>query len=184
MHLEILVKKAKEKDEKSIETLLLKYRPFMLKQCKLTYLKDYEFEDLMQICSLSLLKAIEKYKLGNNNFTTYVTNAIRNNLSYLIRQKARDNYTESLYKETGDGISIMDGLKDEFSIENSVELKFNLEKLKIVLKTLTPEELEILDWIYFKDNSLLDYSKVHNINYSTLRKQKERLLKKIRKLMQ
>ena len=183
MELKTLVEKAKEKDEKSIETLLVKYRPFIIKHCKTTYLKDYDFEDLMQICYISILKAIEKYNLENNNFTAYVTSAIRNNLNYLIRQKVRDNYTESLYKEISDGISIIDNLSDTFSTEKAIELKFDLEKLKIILKTLSFKELKILDWVYFKDNSLLDYSKIHNISYSTLRKQKERLIKKLHKLM-
>lgn len=183
MELKELIMKAKENDIAAKEELLNRFKPFIIKQCTRVYLKDYTFDDLMQICYLSLLKAIEKFNIDNDNFIAYATVSIKNNLNYLIRQKAKINYEVSIYKETGENIEFIDTLKDDFEIEKSFFHNEMVQCLISALHALPYEERYIIESIYFCNKSLKDLSNELNIKYITLAKRKERILKKLKKLL-
>lgn len=180
MELKELIIRAKSNNKNAKETLLNKFRPFIIKHCMRVYLKDYTFDDLVQICYISLLNAIEKFDINNGNFTSYATITIKNNLNYLIRQKARFNYEISIFKETGENIEFIDTLKDDFEIEKNFFHNETLQALMDILKSLPQEERYIIESIYFHNKTLKDLSNELNIKYTTLAKRKERILQKLK----
>lgn len=183
MELKELVLKAKENDVSAKIEILNKFKPYIIKQCNKIYLKDYTFEDLVQISFLSLLKAIEKFDIKKDNFVSYATITIKNNLNYLIRQKAKLNYEVSIFKETGENIEFIDTLKDNLETENSIIQNETIKALMIAVDSLSKEEKYIIKSIYFNNISLKDLSKKLNIKYITLAKRKERILKKLKTLI-
>lgn len=183
MELKELVLKAKENDICAKEELLIRFKPFIIKQCNKVYLKDYTFDDLIQISYLSLLKAIEKFNVKNDNFIAYATISIKNNLNYLIRQNAKLNYEMSIFKETGENIEFIDTLKYEFQIEKSITHKETIKALIDGIINLPREERYIIESIYFRNKSLKNLSAELNIKYITLAKRKERILKKLKNIL-
>lgn len=184
MELKELVIKAKANNIDAKEEILSRFKPFIIKQCNKIYLKDYTFDDLVQTSYISLLNAIKKFDINNDNFTAYATISIKNNLNYLIRQKAKINYDISIFKETGENIEFIDTLKDDFEIEKSYFHKEAVSALINAIKTLPKEERYIIENLYFYNKSLKDLSTELKIKYITLAKRKERILKKLKRLLE
>ena len=77
------VKKAKEKDQDSMLTLINKYSPLVDKCSRIYKLKDYEKSDLNQEGNLTILNAINKFNLSKNpnTFDGYTINSIKNKMN-------------------------------------------------------------------------------------------------------
>lgn len=75
-----------------LEILLEKYKPLISKICK-KYLKlgkrvGLEYDDLMQIANISLIKCIKNYKDSlNTSFYTYIIKCITNSLKTELRKE-------------------------------------------------------------------------------------------------
>lgn len=182
MELNEIVLKAKEQNKNAKEELLMRFRPYIIKQCKSIYLKDYSFDDLMQISYISLLNAIEKYDLSRENFTSYAINSIKNNLNYLIRQKAKENYNISIFKETGENIELIDTIEDDSSILHDIIANEDTINLYKSIDLLKPNEKTLIIEFFFKGKTLKAVSNETGIKYITLAKKKERALKNLRKI--
>ena len=86
----------------------------------------YEFDDLMQICSMSLMKAVRKFDPSKGyQFTTFACRIMQNDLnSYLASQKTRLN-SEIPTDEFDQG--------SMYSIEESVENSLVIQQIKQLL---------------------------------------------------
>nr|WP_281064325.1 sigma-70 family RNA polymerase sigma factor [Clostridium muellerianum] len=81
-----LVKKAQNGDEKSLQAIIKIFQGFMYKIASSIYINGYEVEDLFQIESIALIKAVFKYNCEYKNaFTTYATTAIKNAVNNELR---------------------------------------------------------------------------------------------------
>lgn len=180
MHLEELALKAQSGDKKSLEDLIKYFKPYITKQSHCTYVKGYEMEDLIQIGYISLMKAIKMYKPGNKNFNYYALASIKRNFYYLIRQESRHNTEYSMEFETGEGLTLEDGLEDEFSIEEQYLKKETYKELEKGIKLLNKEEQDMIKWIYFDGKSLKDYAQLKGITYNQGRYRMQQILKKLR----
>lgn len=92
--IEKLVVMAKENNINSNDAknqLLEAFKPFIFNLCKTNYVQNYSYEDLLQECYFSVLKAINMYNPDNKSFAKYCTVSIRNCIKMLIRQNARYN---------------------------------------------------------------------------------------------
>ena len=88
-----LLKKAQMGDKEAIQDIVSKFTPFIIKTCRKVYVKGYEFEDLIQISRVSIIKAINKYQISRGDaFITYVVNAVKVNLYRLIKYKVNSTW--------------------------------------------------------------------------------------------
>lgn len=181
MNIETTVKKAKSKDKEALNELIRQFTPFILKMVANIYIKGYEREDLIQMGYLTIIKAVESYKFSSSSsFIPYVTNAIRNNYFYQIRKVSKGNYDSSFEKlvEEGEHFS---NINKEDTIEEILLKKEQREKLKEIIKSLSPEEKELLTFSYGGGHGALkEYSKIKGIKYVTIQKRRKRLLERLR----
>ncbi|MFR1707995.1 MAG: sigma-70 family RNA polymerase sigma factor [Clostridium sp.] len=181
MELDELVIKAKNKDEGAMEKLLNKYKYFIIKYSSMVYINGYEMDDLIQMANITIMRSVEKYTPGNGNFTSYVTLAIRNNFNYLIRQKAKENFTETLEAQTPLGLRLEDTLKDDASIEDEYVKEEIAKILRQEVDKLEDKLRDIITFIYLDcKGNLKTYSQLRNLQYSAAAKRKTLAFKKLR----
>jgi len=179
MHLEELALKAQSGDKRSLEDLIKYFKPYITKQAHCTYVKGYEMEDLIQIGYVSLIKAIKMYKPINKNFNYYVLASIKRNFYYLIRQESRHNTEYSMEFETGEGLTLEDGLEDNFDLEEEYLKKETYERLRQGIEKLNKDEKEMIKWVYIDRKSLKEYAGVKGISYNQGRYKMQQILKEL-----
>lgn len=180
INLEELALDAQNGDKASLEALISYFKPYIIKQAHLTYVKGYDMEDLIQIGYVSLLKAIRMYKPYNKNFNYYALASIKRNFYYLIRQEARHNAEYSMEFQTCDGLTLGDGIEDKFNLEEDCIKKEAGQQLKESLKSLNKDEKELINWVYFQKKNLKEYAKINGITYNQGRYRLKRALNKLR----
>ncbi|NFO48604.1 sigma-70 family RNA polymerase sigma factor [Clostridium botulinum] len=177
-YVEMLAKKSKDGDNLSKEKLIEEFRPFIRNLSRKTFIHGYDKNDIENECYKNLFKCLNSYNLEKHRFVAYATNGIKNNLNDLIkRSKNRDN------SEGSSALTLTDNL--EYTLSNNENLedilcnKCDLEILKTAIKNLTEEEQELIDFIFFKNNTVRLYSNLKDICYSTAAKRKIVALRKI-----
>lgn len=180
IYLEELALKAQGGDKKSLEDLIIYFKPYIITQARCTYVKGCDIEDLIQIGYISLIKAINMYKPLNKNFEYYALASIKRNFYYLIRKESRHNAEYSMEFETGEGLTFKDGIEDDFSLEEEYLKKETYKELEKGIKSLNKEEQDMIKWIYFHGKSLKDYAQLKGITYNQGRYKMKQILKKLR----
>ena len=89
---------AKNKDSDSILFLINKYKPLIIKYSISYILKNYDKEDLIQIGTIAVIKAIEKYDIshGEDFIDCYIINSIKNTYRNLARANIKYQSESSL----------------------------------------------------------------------------------------
>ena len=180
MNLEKLALKARGGDKKSLEALIVYFKPYIVKQARSTYVKGYEIEDLIQIGYISLIKAINMYKPLNKNFNYYALASIKRNFYYLIRQESRHNAEYSMEFQTSEGLTLADSIEDNFNLEEDYLKKETYKNLRKALNLLNKEELRMVKWVYFDRKSLKSYAEINGITYNQGRYKIKHALDKLR----
>ncbi|KIL07513.1 RNA polymerase sigma 70 [Clostridium botulinum] len=181
-YVEMLAKKSKDGDNLSKENLIEEFRPFIRNLSRKTFIHGYDKNDIENECYKNLFKCLNSYDLEKHRFVAYATNGIKNNLNDLIRKtKNRDN------SEGSCALTLSDDLEDalpsnEPNLEDMLCNECDLDLLKYAIKKLTKEEQELIDFIFFKNNTIRLYSSLKNMCYSTAAKRKMDVLKKINKI--
>lgn len=178
-YVEALVIKCKNNDELSKEKLASEFRPLILNISKRTFIDGYDFYDIQNECYHSLFKCVSVYNLEKHRFVAYATNAIKNNVNDLIRKiksKSCINGYETL--------SFCDDFEKELpsediSLEDLLCEKCDYEDLKLALRNLTKDEMDLVDFVFFKNNTLQKYASQKSMCYSTAILRKKLTLKKI-----
>ena len=154
-----LIMNAKNGDEEAKLALISRYKPLIFKYSLKIHLKGFDFDDLLQHGTLSVLKAIDKYNLSKDPklLDSYIINTIKNNYANLQRNQSK--------KST------------ETSLNTPVEI-LN------ALNTLTLEEQELLLHVYItRDFTVKGYCHFKNISYYEGRKMNKRVLAKLREAL-
>lgn len=184
MELENLVSEAQKGSNKAAEEILNKFKPFIIKTSNSIFISGYEFEDLLQIGYLSLIKAILKYNPDKNkNFTAYAINSIKNNYYYEIRQKAKLINESTLNIEIEDGIELIENIISDIDVEKSIILTEDIKLLYSAIKNLPDEDKQLIEYIYFKQKKLKEYALFKNIKYKACLRKRDRLLKKLKDML-
>ncbi|HBJ1650178.1 TPA: sigma-70 family RNA polymerase sigma factor [Clostridium botulinum] len=182
-YVEMLAKKSKHGDNVSKEKLIEEFRPFIKNLSRKTFIHGYDKDDLENECYKNLFKCLNSYNLEKHRFVAYATNGIKNNLNDLIKKtKNRDN------AEGSSALTLTDNLEHTLpsNNENLEEMLCNqcdLETLKTAIKNLTEEEQELIDFIFFKNNTIRLYSTLKDMCYSTAAKRKIVALRKIGRII-
>lgn len=185
MELNQLVAMAQQGDNEALKKIMERFKGFICKVAKGVYIKGMDEEDLKQMGYISIMHAVEKFDLEKSkNFTTYVTNAIRNNYYYEIKKKGIERFDVSLETPVEDGLTLEDMLQGDIDLEKGYLEKEQLETLKGAIKELSLEEKELLLIIYRNTKGALkEYAETKGLSQSAVYKRKVNLFKKMRKLM-
>ena len=178
-YIEALVTKCKNDDEAAKEKLAAEFRPLIYNISKKTFIDGYNAHDIIQECYQSLFKSVSMYNLEKHRFVAYATNAIKNNMSDLIKRIKSRSITEG-----NDALSLHDHFEkdipsQEISTETSLCEMCDYEDLKLALKNLAEEELELINFVFFRNYTVRDYACLKNMCYSTAILKKKNILNKI-----
>ncbi|MBY6836769.1 sigma-70 family RNA polymerase sigma factor [Clostridium botulinum] len=182
-YVEMLAKKSKNGDNLSKEKLIEEFRPFIKNLSRKTFIHGYDKDDIENECYKNLFKCLNSYNLEKHRFVAYATIGIKNNLNDLIRKTKNRNNAEG-----ASALTLTDNLEHTLpsNYENLEEVLCNqcdFKMLKVAIKNLTEEEQELIDFIFFKNNTIKLYSTLKDMCYSTAAKRKIVALKKIGRII-
>ena len=79
----------------------------------------------------------------------------------------------------------VDNITDErIDIEKIVEVKMQIEELNKALAILTKKERELIEAIFYKEESLRSIGKKEKVSYQAIGKRRDKILEKLRKLLE
>lgn len=174
---------AKNKDSDSILFLINKYKPLIIKYSISYILKNYDKEDLIQIGTIAVIKAIEKYDIshGEDFIDCYIINSIKNTYRNLARANIKYQSESSLNISVDEDIDIQSLLPDDYNLENDIIKTMQHVDLKNLLKSLTLDEYTLIKEAYLTENSnLYKYCITNNLNYHKKRRELIALLSKLK----
>lgn len=178
-----IILNAKNKDSDSILFLINKYKPLIIKYSISYILKNYDKEDLIQIGTIAVIKAIEKYDIshGEDFIDCYIINSIKNTYRNLARANIKYQSESSLNISVDEDTDIQSLLPDDYNLENDIIKNMQHLELKNILNSLTDDEFNLIKVSYLTPNlTLYKYCIENNLNYHKKRRQLLSLLSKIK----
>ncbi|MFT5875674.1 MAG: RNA polymerase sporulation-specific sigma factor [Clostridium sp.] len=175
--LEILVEKAKNGDRKSLMEIIERYKFLIIKLASNYHIPSYEFDDLVQHGYLSVIKAVNLYKLGSNTFDGYCIKSIKTNLNALLKGKIK-HYREVPSVEP---ISHNAPAEYSFTLEDEVIAYQESQRLYAALEKLDLVERDVVSRFYLFSETLLEIACDGDNSYTHYRKIKDKALKKLKK---
>lgn len=181
--LESLVLEAQNGNRASMQEVLNRFIPFIIKTASGIFISGMDMDDLIQEGNVSVIKAVMNYDPNkNNSFLPYVKNAVKFNYFYSIRQKARFNSEISMQTPIGEEIELGDTFEDDTDIEEEIIYEEEKTMLKAALDKLTYEErCEILSYFNDEGITLKKIAEERGIKYTTLVKRKNALVSKLKR---
>ncbi len=178
--------KAKNSDKNSILFLIEKYQPLIRKYAFKYKIKNFDKDYLIQIGKISIITAINKYDLskGGEYIDAYIINSIKNSFKNLARNQIKYNNESSLNISIDEDTEIESILSDSFNLEEHI-INSNMKMLlKNILKTLSPNEYELIKIAYLTPNiTLYRYCINNNLNYPKKRRELISLINKIHNII-
>lgn len=173
-----LIKKAKDGDAIAVEQIIDKYTPLAINQASKYHIPSYEFEDLVQHCYLSIIKAIKLYEVETNSFSSFVARVVKNSMKDLLKCRIRHNreVPSSEYLENN---------VDEylFTIEDQIIAYERLESVERALKKLPLENRKILIDFYIRRKKLKTIAEEMRVSYKKAFLLKKDAINKLKKLL-
>ena len=78
----------------------------------------------------------------------------------------------------------VDNIIDEIDLEKIVEVKMQIEELNKALATLTKEERELMEAIFYREESLRSISRKEKVTHQAISGRRDRILEKLRKILE
>ncbi|MGL5152213.1 MAG: sigma-70 family RNA polymerase sigma factor [Clostridium sp.] len=175
--IETLATKAKFGDKVAEEALINAFKPCIMKQITIFNIPNYEFDDLVNECNLLIVKIIKKYDESKNCFGKFCRVAVRNLLINLLRDSDVKNFKVHSYE------TLEETVCDDKCLTDEVFKRQAKKGISKIIKGLTKEEKELINFIYYEGNSLTDFSKMKKISYSKARSKRDSAFNKCRKLL-
>lgn len=174
---------SKEGDASAKEQLMKEFTPFILNLVSRTYVKGYESQDLKNECYATLFKSVEVYNPNNHRFTAYAINAMKNSINNLIRNSIRRSLKEDpRINLSGDNLDCDSFYGKDFVEDNLCKSEFNSE-VKAAINSLSEEEKNLLNYVFFRNYTLIEYSKLRGISYRKAFYMKVKVLSKLKTLL-
>ena len=83
-----------------------------------------------------------------------------------------------------DGHFVDNIIDEKIDLEKIVEVKMQIEELNKALATLTKKERELIEAIFYKEESLRSIGKKEKVSYQAIGKRRDKILEKLRKLLE
>lgn len=167
-----LIAQAQKGDVEATDKVLDAYRPLAKYVARSYYLKGADAEDVLQIATIGLFRAVQTYRFDcNASFKTYATNCMRNLLLDEIR-KSKPNEVEPLAIDDFEDILPTDTPENAFIEKEASE---SLESLLAdVLKPMEANVLKLyMESLSYEEIALqlgIERKKVDNTLYAIKKK--------------
>ena len=83
-----------------------------------------------------------------------------------------------------DGHFVDNIIDERVDLEKIVEVKMQIEELNKALATLTKKERELIEAIFYKEETLRSIGKKEKVSYQAIGKRRDKILEKLRKLLE
>ena len=83
-----------------------------------------------------------------------------------------------------DGHFVDNIIDEKIDLEKIVEVKMRIEELHKALNTLTKEERELMEAIFYKEESLRSIGKKERVTHQAISGRRDRILEKLRKILE
>lgn len=180
-YVETLIKEIKLNNSEYKLALLNEFLPFINSLSKRTYINGYDSEDLKSECIITLFDCTNKYNEKSHRFVAYAVNSIRNTINELVRTTLMRNKHHDLYAFSKDNLSTIPS--NELSLENITINKLNISSLYSAINKLNHEEQFFINYIYIDGNTLTSYASLKNVSYMTVMNRKNRILFKLKNMI-
>ncbi|MDW8802141.1 sigma-70 family RNA polymerase sigma factor [Clostridium sp. A1-XYC3] len=181
-----MIQKAQRNDKNALEEIVKIYKPYIIKIARSIYINGYETEDLIQIGVIALVKAVKRFQLERGAvFTAFavivIKNAFNEELRKIIGKRWDEKFKCSLNNVTEEGKEFIEMLASEEDIEEEVVLKEQIILLRKVMSKLPEKDREIIQWFYFENRSLKEYSELKGISANLAAQRKGRAMEKLKR---
>ena len=102
---------------------------------------------------------------------------------YLIKKDWKNNVIPFSTPDN-DGHFVDNIIDERVDLEKIVEVKMQIEELNKALATLTKKEKELIEAIFYKEESLRSIGKKEKVSYQAIGKRRDKILEKLRKLLE
>ena len=82
-----------------------------------------------------------------------------------------------------DGHFVDNIIDEKIDLEKIVEVKMQIEELHRALNTLTKEERELMEAIFYREESLRSIGKKEKVSYQAIGKRRDKILEKLREIL-
>ena len=83
-----------------------------------------------------------------------------------------------------DGHFVDNIIDERIDLEKIVEVKMQIEELNKALATLTKKERELIEAIFYKEESLRSIGKKEKVSYQAIGKRRDKILEKLRRILE
>ena len=83
-----------------------------------------------------------------------------------------------------DGHFVDNIIDEKIDLEKIVEVKMQIEELNKALATLTKEERELIEAIFYREESLRSISRKEKVTHQAISGRRDRILEKLRKILE
>ena len=102
---------------------------------------------------------------------------------YLIKKDWKNNVTPFSALDY-DGHFVDNIIDEKIDLEKIVEVKMQIEELNKALATLTKEERDLIEAIFFREESLKSIGEKEKVTHQAIGKRRDRILEKLRKILE
>ena len=180
----------KENGNKEAKNKLIEHNLRLVAHVVKKYYTDDEQDDLISIGTIGLIKAVNTFKSDKKiRLATYAARCIENEI--LMHFRNNKKYAQDVYisepidtDKNGNDLTLIDIIADESNIEDEIDTKIKIEKLKSILpNTLDKRELQIINMRYglgCKELTQREIAKKLNISRSYVSRIETAALEKLR----
>jgi RNA polymerase sigma factor (sigma-70 family) len=173
-----LLKEYKNGDSEVLGKIIAYFIPIILKEASKWKISCYEYEDLVQHGYLSVIKAVNMFEGEENKFIPYCIKTIKTNYKALL--KGQIKHHREIPSE-----NILDNSNEySFTIEDEIIAYESMKELYKALDKLTPEEIEVINSFYIKNNTLKEIANSTNKSYNSVRYIKNKAIKKLQSMLE
>lgn len=83
-----------------------------------------------------------------------------------------------------DGHFVDNIIDEKIDLEKIVEVKMQIEELRKALATLTKEERELMEAIFYREESLRSISRKEKVTHQAIGQRRDQILEKLRKILE
>lgn len=102
---------------------------------------------------------------------------------YLIKKDCKHNVIPFSALDH-DGHFVDNIIDERIDLEKIVEVKMQIEELHKALATLTKEERELMEAIFYREESLRSISRKEKVTHQAIGQRRDRILEKLRKILE
>lgn len=183
--IEACVISASKGNREDLMRIFEQYKLFIFKTAGQFSIKDFSYEDMVQIGYMTLIKVVDKYKTGSNTFSSYAYNAITN----AMKQTARNNSKFQKQLSLNALVDISGNFKKEFldcvadqqDIEDELLKSERITDVRRAISKLKADEIELISHIYYQDSTLKAYAENSGLSYLQATRKKNKIFEKLSK---